>query len=60
VPVPETITCIDCGGTCGRITYEPDEGFTAGDAVAYRCELCHDRWDIVLTDDDVAEPGDLP
>ncbi len=59
VPVPETIICIDCGGTCGRITYEPDEGFAAGDAVAYRCEQCYDRWDVVLTDDDLADPGDL-
>ena len=55
--VPDTIVCIDCGGTCGRITYEPDEGFAAGDAVAYRCNQCHDRWDIVLTDDDLEERG---
>ncbi|MDG2027257.1 MAG: hypothetical protein P8J50_09115 [Acidimicrobiales bacterium] len=52
--VPERITCVDCGGECGRITYEPDEGFEAGDIVAYRCRDCLDRWDIELTADDVS------
>jgi hypothetical protein len=53
---PETIVCVDCGGVCHRISYEPDEGFEAGDVVAYRCEDCLDRWDIILEDDDVEEP----
>lgn len=51
--VPESITCVDCGGACGRITFEPDEGFSAGDIVAYRCRDCLDRWDIELTADDL-------
>lgn len=51
--VPETITCVDCGGNCGRITYEPDEGFEPGDIVAYRCRDCLDRWDVELTADDI-------
>ncbi|NIR38042.1 MAG: hypothetical protein GWN79_13650 [Actinobacteria bacterium] len=50
---PDTITCVDCGGTCHRITYEPDEGFEPGDIVAYRCDQCLDRWDIELTADDL-------
>jgi hypothetical protein len=53
MPVPERIVCVDCGGTCHRISYEPEDGFAAGDAVAYRCEDCRDRWDIVVEDDDV-------
>jgi hypothetical protein len=53
VRAPETITCVDCGGLCRRLTYDPpDEGFQPGDVVAYRCRDCHDRWDIVLEDED--------
>lgn len=54
VTPPETITCVDCGGSCGLLTH-PDTGddglpvpFRAGDVVAYRCADCMDRWDIVL------------
>ena len=52
--VPATILCVDCGSTCHLITppYEdPDggpPGFRPGDVVAYRCEDCLDRWDIVV------------
>jgi hypothetical protein len=28
-----------------------------GDFVAYRCEDCRDRWDLVLTDDDDDDDG---
>ncbi len=57
--VPESIICVDCGGACGRITYEPDEGFEPGDIVAYRCRDCLDRWDIEITADDLdAGPAD--
>ena len=56
--VPSTVVCVDCGGTCHLISYEPEEGFAAGDVVAFRCEDCLDRWDIELTDDDVdPSPG---
>ncbi|MCZ7629241.1 MAG: hypothetical protein M5U19_09320 [Microthrixaceae bacterium] len=54
VEVPQTITCVDCGGRCGLLT-TPDRDhdghpipFRAGDVVAYRCSDCLDRWDIVL------------
>lgn len=51
--VPETILCIDCLGTCQRLTHRPDDDpFIAGDVVAYRCPDCLDRWDIVLEDDE--------
>jgi hypothetical protein len=30
-----------------------------GDVVAYRCQDCLDRWDLVLEDDDIGA-GDVP
>jgi hypothetical protein len=53
--VPEGIVCVDCGGRCHRLSYAPHEGDVAGDVVAYRCEDCLDRWDIVIEDDDVRD-----
>lgn len=48
----ETITCIDCGGRAHRLSYPREDGaWLAGDVVAYRCEDCLDRWDLVLPDD---------
>ena len=53
------ITCIDCGGRAHLLTkpdVDPEDGLGAvwqpGDIVAYRCEDCLDRWDVVLADDD--------
>jgi hypothetical protein len=54
------ITCIDCGGrahllTQPRVDDEQASGaaqWQPGDIVAYRCEDCLDRWDLVLADDD--------
>ena len=53
VEPPETITCVDCGGICHLLTRPFEDadgrvGFEAGDVVAYRCEDCLDRWDIVM------------
>jgi len=54
VTVPETIVCVDCGSTCHLLTpIDPEEPPEAGDIVAYRCEACADRWDVVLDEDDV-------
>jgi len=50
---PERIVCVDCGGWCHLLSYEPHEGFAPGDVVAYRCSDCLDRWDVELTEDDV-------
>ncbi len=56
------ITCIDCGGRAHLLTQrdiDPEDASTvqwqAGDVVAYRCEDCLDRWDLVLDDDAVEE-----
>lgn len=47
--VPETIHCIDCGGTCHLVSRPDDTGrFWPGDLVVYRCEDCMDRWDLVV------------
>ncbi len=56
VPVPDRITCVDCGGIAHRLTGEPELGWQEGDVVAYRCEDCLDRWDLVMEADDVDEP----
>ena len=45
--VPEIITCVDCGGTCHLLTVMEDEDGNP-QVAAYRCEDCHDRWDIEL------------
>lgn len=56
VPEPE-IVCVDCGGRCFLLTHPPEDGeWLPGDIVAYRCEDCRDRWDLVLPDPD----DDLP
>lgn len=53
-----TIVCVDCGGRCHLLTPPREDGvWLPGDIVAYRCEDCRDRWDLVLPDDDEA-PGD--
>ena len=49
--VAKNIVCIDCGGLCHLLSYEPHEGWEPDDVVAYRCEDCLDRWDIVLEDE---------
>ena len=47
-----TITCVDCGGRAHLLTYPREDGtWLPGDVVAYRCEDCLDRWDLVLPDD---------
>lgn len=52
VPAPE-IVCVDCGGRCFLLTPAPEDGiWEVGEIVAYRCEDCQDRWDLVLTEDD--------
>lgn len=50
----ETIVCVECGGeACLLRPDDPERPYEAGDVVAYRCVECLDRFDIVITDDDV-------
>ena len=55
---PAQITCIDCGGVCGRLTPPPELGWAEGDLVVYRCRDCHDRWDLVVDDNDLDDDRD--
>ncbi len=48
--VPEIITCVDCGEKAHRLTEPPEDGWSHGDFVAYRCSGCNDRWDLVVED----------
>jgi hypothetical protein len=57
--VEATIICVDCGGRCHLISFAPEEGWQPGDIVAYRCEDCLDRWDLVIPDEDEDGRGDL-
>lgn len=51
-PLSEII-CVDCGGRCFLLTRPTEDGvWEIGDIVAYRCQDCHDRWDLELTEDD--------
>jgi hypothetical protein len=55
--VPETITCVDCGGVCHLLSHRPpDDDFQPGDVVAYRCAECRDRWDVVVPEPDEGRP----
>ena len=59
---PRLITCVDCGGRAHLLTrLDPDDPVEPGDVLAYRCEDCLDRWDLVVPDDEggeVRERGD--
>jgi hypothetical protein len=48
--LPDTIICVDCGGTCHRLTLPAEGGDQIDDVVPYRCEDCLDRWDVVVGD----------
>ena len=53
VDVPDTITCVECGGAANRMSYPPpDEGFEPGDIIAYACGECDHRLDVVMDGDD--------
>lgn len=46
---PETIVCVDCGGTCHLISHVDEEDPPQpGDILVYRCSDCLDRWDLEI------------
>jgi hypothetical protein len=54
--VANTITCVDCGGTCHRVPFDPPElGWEPGDVVRYRCTDCLDEWFLELDEDDLTD-----
>ena len=47
-----TITCVECGGTAHLASYPPEDGFSPGDVVAFVCESCSHRHDLIFDDGD--------
>ncbi|MFP3914256.1 MAG: hypothetical protein ACLFWM_05230 [Actinomycetota bacterium] len=44
----ETIVCVECGGTCHLLTFLPeDDDLEPGMPIAYRCEDCGERYDLI-------------
>jgi len=54
-PIPQNITCVDCGGLCHCLIRI--DVLTPGMVVPYRCEDCLDRWDLVFEAEDLEEGG---
>lgn len=53
---PETIRCVECGGTAHLISYLPDdEPLEDGYPIAYTCKECYHRHDLIWE-----EGGDQP
>ena len=50
--VAESIVCVECGGIAHRASYAPHEGFEPGDVIAYACEDCNHRHDLILDSED--------
>jgi hypothetical protein len=49
---PTEMACLECQGTANRMSFPPDEGFEPGDVVAYVCEDCGHRFDVVVPEED--------
>jgi len=59
VAVPDSITCVDCGGTCHRLPFDaPELGWERGDVLSYRCRDCNDMWYLEVTEDDLTTGED--
>ncbi len=46
--VPEHITCVECAGEAHRFPGTPEDGFEAGDIVAFVCVDCGHRHDVMI------------
>jgi hypothetical protein len=56
IPVPESYTCVDCGGVAHLITLLPaDAALEPGYPLAYRCADCMERFDIIWEPEDFAD-----
>ncbi len=50
----DTIVCVECGGEARVLRRDdPENPYEVGDVVAYRCVDCLERFDVVLTGEDV-------
>jgi hypothetical protein len=58
---PETIVCVECGGTAHLLSYlPPDDSLEPGYPVAYRCADCMDRFDVIWEETEIDEGGRPP
>ena len=49
------IVCVDCGGRAHLVQpADAETPYEEDDIATYRCEDCLDRWDLVVTADDLA------
>jgi len=49
--LPNEITCVECGGTAHLNSFLPDdEPLEEGYPIAYACEDCHHRHDLIWED----------
>jgi hypothetical protein len=56
----EIIVCVDCGGRAHLVQpADPESPYAEGDIATYRCEDCLDRWDLVLTAEDLEDTPDV-
>lgn len=54
----EVIVCVECGGEAHLVQEaDPESPYTPGDVAVYRCSDCAERWDVVVTDEDLGEAG---
>ena len=51
-PTPTEMACLECQGRANLMSFAPDEGFAPGDVVAYVCEDCGHRYDVVVPESD--------
>jgi hypothetical protein len=59
--VPRSIVCVECGGTAYLLREDDAEDpYQPGEPVAYRCGECLERFDMVVTDEDVDAEGNGP
>lgn len=50
---PEQINCVECGGVAHLSSYLPDdEPLDDGFPLAYNCEDCNHRHDLIWVEDD--------
>lgn len=56
---PSVIVCVDCGGRAHLVQLGTEESpYREGDIATYRCEDCLDRWDLVVTAQDLSDGPD--
>ncbi|MDZ4826882.1 MAG: hypothetical protein SGJ13_10530 [Actinomycetota bacterium] len=56
MPIAVRISCMECEGEAVLLQLPgPEDVIEAGDILAYRCQECGERWDVVVDEADLAE-----